>query len=637
MAYKYEYAICALLLQSVVTYRFFSRRRFPNIQNRLFEVILIIGIIDIVLDIASSIMIQYTMAWPFFFVYIVNTGFYAIQIFFPIFLILYTISIIKDYKIKKQTIFMVSLPGIAFELFLFTNIFHKAIFYVDPIKGYVHNTGFYFLYLSAIIYIFVAFYYLIKYRKHIRKIQYNVLFAFMWIIIIALILQYIFPAYLLTGLAISLAIAMIYFTLQNPYDMLDSFTKTFNVEAMQLFIESKISSNSDYQFIVVNIDGMRRINNLFGVLVGNELMLEVSNYLNNLNCESWVFKLQGTRFVIVTFNDNDHKKLIEELDDRFERSWIINDMKLKINVNIRYFNKSKLITSSEDVINMIDMAFNRHRLIQDNQKVKRIDTDILLLVQRQSAVEKIIREALDKNQGLTVYYQPIYSLEKQKFTSMEALVRCDTELLGSISPGEFIPIAEKRGLILRIDEFVINEVLSFLSKIDIKKQFGIDTIEINLSAAEFISQGFFERFVEIFQQYDIDANMLVFEVTETAATISYDVMVEYMAKMNEMGIRFAIDDFGKGYANLTQVLNLPFSMVKLDRSLLISDSINDVIFKDILLMFKKLDKEIVVEGVETKQDLTKVIDLCPDHIQGFYYAKPMPIEQLIEFLSNSDH
>ncbi|MDD3924731.1 MAG: EAL domain-containing protein, partial [Erysipelotrichaceae bacterium] len=83
--------------------------------------------------------------------------------------------------------------------------------------------------------------------------------------------------------------------------------------------------------------------------------------------------------------------------------------------------------------------------------------------------------------------------------------------------------------------------------------------------------------------------------------------------------------------------NLPFSMVKLDRSLLISDSINDVIFKDILLMFKKLDKEIVVEGVETKQDLTKVIDLCPDHIQGFYYAKPMPIEQLIEFLSNSDH
>jgi len=131
MAYKYEYAICALLLQSVVTYRFFSRRRFPNIQNRLFEVILIIGIIDIVLDIASSIMIQYTMACPFFFVYIVNTVFYAIQIFFPIFLILYTISIIKDYKIKKQTIFMVSLPGVAFELFLFSNIFHKAIFYVD--------------------------------------------------------------------------------------------------------------------------------------------------------------------------------------------------------------------------------------------------------------------------------------------------------------------------------------------------------------------------------------------------------------------------------------------------------------------------------------------------------------------------
>ena len=129
--------------------------------------------------------------------------------------------------------------------------------------------------------------------------------------------------------------------------------------------------------------------------------------------------------------------------------------------------------------------------------------------------------------------------------------------------------------------------------------------------------------------------MLIFEVTETAATISFDIINEAITTLKKYGITFALDDFGKGYANLSQVANLSFNIVKLDRSLLkinISEIRSDILFTDLLNMFKKLGMKIVVEGVETDADLQKVIELEPDYIQGFYYAKPMPIRDLLLFL-----
>ncbi len=121
-------------------------------------------------------------------------------------------------------------------------------------------------------------------------------------------------------------------------------------------------------------------------------------------------------------------------------------MQLVISVNIRHFNQTSLLSKSEDVMNLIDRAFNRTKLNQENMMVKEIQKNSLLLVQRQLEIEVILRKALENDTDLTLYYQPIYSPKAKRFTSMEALIRCTSEKLGEISPGEFIPIAEKGGL-----------------------------------------------------------------------------------------------------------------------------------------------------------------------------------------------
>ena len=635
MKYIIEYEISALIFLVIVVYRFFSKKRFPNNQNKLFGIMMITAIIDIILDVVGSLTIENALYLPVWVNLVINTTFYCIQLLFPVFFLMYILLIIKPTALKNKAFYFLMIPYTILTLIILTNFYHGLIFYVDPILGYIHGPGFIYLYICSFFYITVSYAILKKYRLQIKKIQYKVLISFIYLLITTMFIQYLFPQYLLTGVSMVLAIAMMYLTLQNPEDMLDSFSKTFNYEALLVFLEYLISEKRKFQFISINLDGMKRINDLFGVLAGNEVMGEMGRYLINRDGKPWVFKMVGTRFLIITFTDTEFKRILDEVSNRFNQSWTINDINIVLNIKIRYFSNSDDIEKSEDVLNLIELAFSKENTLSDNKMIKEIDHQLLFELQRQMEIEKVLRQALDNDDGFELYFQPIYSVKYQKFNSMEVLLRFNSSKFGSISPAEFIPIAEKSGLVLRIDELVMRKSLDFLSRYDIKKTLGLNSIEINLSAAEFINDGFYDRFIQIYNEYDIDPTVLMFEITETAATISYDVMVEYMNVLRKLGIRFAIDDFGKGYANITQVVNLPFSMVKLDRSLLIAKNESQnkaIIFEDLLQMFRKLGMTIVVEGVETLEDVTHIIELQADYIQGFYYAKPMPETELIKLL-----
>ena len=638
MKYIIEYEISALIFLVVVAYRFFSKRRFPNNQNALFGIVMITAIFDIALDVIGSLAIENALSLPIWVNQLINTTFYCLQLLFPVFLLMYVLLIIKPTALKNKAVYSLLIPYIIFTLIVITNFYHGLIFYIDPIKGYVHGPGFFYLYLCGFFYLSVSYAILKKYRLKIRKIQYRVLIGFIYTIFITMVFQFMLPQYLLTGVSVALAIAMMYFTLQNPEEMLDSFSRTFNYEALLVFLEYLISEKRKFQFVTINIDGMRRINNLFGVMAGNEVMAEVGHYFINLEGKPWVFKMLGTRFVIITFTDTEFKRILNAVSNRFNQSWNINDMHIVLTVNIRYFTNSEGIKKTEDILNLIELAYLRETTHNENKMIKEIDNNLLAQIQRHMEIEKVLREALDSDEGFELYFQPIYSVKYKKFNSLEVLLRFNSPKFGSISPGEFIPIAEKTGLILRIDELVMRKSLMFMSKYNVKETLGLSSIEINLSAAEFINDGFYDRFINIYEEYKIDPTVIIFEITETAATISYDVMVEYMNILRKLGIRFAIDDFGKGYANITQVVNLPFSMVKLDRSLLIAKNENQnnaIIFEDLLNMFRKLGMLIVVEGVETLDDINHVTELQADYIQGFYYAKPMPEAELIQFLADN--
>jgi len=252
-------------------------------------------------------------------------------------------------------------------------------------------------------------------------------------------------------------------------------------------------------------------------------------------------------------------------------------------------------------------------------------------------IEEIVKDAV-QNDKLDVVYQPIYSVADKAFVSAEALVRLrDTTTLGFISPDEFIPIAEKRGMIMKLGELVFEKVCRFAKENDLQG-FGIKYIEVNLSGIQCIDYMLPAQLQSIMKKYKISPSFINLEITETAAIESGDMLKKNMNKLRGMGCSFSMDDFGTGYSNLSQMVAVNYDLVKIDKSLIWPCFEENgekalVILENIVNMLLQLGVKIVAEGVETVAQLNKLTMLGVDYMQGYFYSKPVNETDFISFVA----
>jgi EAL domain-containing protein (putative c-di-GMP-specific phosphodiesterase class I)/GGDEF domain-containing protein len=252
---------------------------------------------------------------------------------------------------------------------------------------------------------------------------------------------------------------------------------------------------------------------------------------------------------------------------------------------------------------------------------------------RELLVAEAIERALDQER-LEVHYQPIVSARTGKVVSAEALVRLHDEELGWIPPDEFIPIAERKASIHRIGDSVANQACAFLAGLR-AQGLGLEYLEINLSAVECIQVRLTERLVATAQRHGLKPGDLALEITETAANLSPTTMRANMESLANAGFPVAIDDFGTGYSNIVALTEIPFQIVKFDRSLLQAmqkDSRRRLGIGSMATMFRRLGVGLVAEGVETEEDLALIRGIGIDLIQGYYFSKPLPSQGFIDFL-----
>lgn len=249
-------------------------------------------------------------------------------------------------------------------------------------------------------------------------------------------------------------------------------------------------------------------------------------------------------------------------------------------------------------------------------------------------IERLIYEALENNR-FEVYYQPLYSICDGRFTEAEALLRMHDENGKLIPPDKFIPVAESTGLIVDIGLLVLKKVcddIKYLQSCDIY----ISSISVNLSIAQLVRDDAVERLLDTIKQSGVSPKHILFEITESVLICNYAKMADKIIKLSKSGIRFALDDFGTGYSNLTHVIDLPFDVIKLDKSLIWDSMKNqkcNIIIHDLTRAFKNVNLSVTAEGVETKEhdDFARMCG-C-DKIQGFRYAKPMPVREAMNYFT----
>ena len=238
------------------------------------------------------------------------------------------------------------------------------------------------------------------------------------------------------------------------------------------------------------------------------------------------------------------------------------------------------------------------------------------------------------NREFCVYFQPKYDIETNKMIGAEALARWNDPKQGMISPGEFIPLFERNGFIRRLDEFIWEETCRLLREW-IDRGLEVVPISVNVSRVHLYDTAFCDKVIELCEKYDIPPKYLNLEVTESACVSETPKMYDIMDKLHEHGFSFQLDDFGSGYSSLSSLKDIPADLVKIDLNFLgesrRGSAFRDAVLKQTIRMLQALGFAVMVEGVETEEQVDCLLRSGCNMAQGFYYARPMPVSDFEHF------
>ena len=255
----------------------------------------------------------------------------------------------------------------------------------------------------------------------------------------------------------------------------------------------------------------------------------------------------------------------------------------------------------------------------------------------QKDAEILINESLE-NDWFYLMYQPQFTLGEKKLRGFETLIRCKKPDGSIVSPGLFIPAAEKSNLILKIDDYVLKRAIKE-SKEMLSNNKDKCTISINVSAKNISSQGFAEKVIKMIEEADFPPECLEIEITEYSFVDSLKVTTRNITMLREFGVQIALDDFGTGYTSIAQVMNLPVNLLKIDKSLI--DEIESSqkkrnLVNTIINMGHIMNCEVISEGVESEQQLDILRKYKCDFIQGYVWSKPIEYNAALDMCTTQN-
>lgn len=383
---------------------------------------------------------------------------------------------------------------------------------------------------------------------------------------------------------------------------------------------------------MIDLWKLKQVNKLYGVTIGDELLIQIAEYLHKINETNHVFRIHGNRFFVFTTSLMDYEMNKDAIMQLFERPFKVKGERITFSaaicgiINVQEMKEIDLLIDYLEYLVQLKPKSDRTILIQNDQHTK----EGFLYEQE---VKKYMATAIERDL-FEVYYQPLYDLKEKRYRTMEALSRLRHPSLGMISPEVFIGIAEKHGQIAKLGYLQFRKVCKFIKEHPQIME-KIESIKYNLSPLELLKSGYSKKLLRTIEEFDIPFSYFQFEITETVATEYSEALYQTIADFRKSGIQICLDDFGSGYANLNTVLKLPFSTIKLDRSLLNGICYDDqvaLLYKNIVAVMQNLGHKVVAEGVETQEEIDLLKQWGVDLVQGYYYTKPLDSEQIIHKL-----
>ncbi len=473
---------------------------------------------------------------------------------------------------------------------------------------------------------------LVTQRKRIHDRQRRAVITWMGMWIAAALIQFLNSQLLVVGFACALGISVIFFQFENPELHLDRNTGLFNYIAYNRYTEQMYSKNKDFFVIAVLLEnafqrGARLKNSLELASRAADIFLRVPGASSFKTMEDEMVLIFRDRAEAQSAWEFFQKKLPEQIE-KYES--------LQCLPTLYFINNVRCVNTGRELLDLVhyvrsqkkDSITNYFQFVED-------------LVAEQMFSEKAmtqeIRDALAEDR-VEVYYQPIYSIDEQRFTSAEALVRILDRDGKLIPPLQFVSIAEGNGMIIDVGKRVFEKVCDFFVGNSLEK-LGIEYIEVNLSVVQCADESLADDYVEIMKRFRLDPSRINLEITESASMRAKKILIDNMQKMMDYGIRFSLDDFGTGHSNLNYIVDMPVRIVKFDREMIQAYFTNEkarYVMDAAMHMIQGMGLKIVAEGIETEEQFRVMEDIRINYIQGFYFSQPLPEQEFYRFIEQEN-
>lgn len=419
---------------------------------------------------------------------------------------------------------------------------------------------------------------------------------------------------------------------QALHDALTGLTnRRLFTELLDQTIARHNRTRAPFATLFFDIDGFKKINDAFGHSVGDLLLVQSTQRIQNALKKSDIFaRMGGDEFTVLLEEDNDKQSIIdvcESISHQFDTEFSIEGHTIQISISIGIALFPMDSTDSTELLKMADLAMYQAKK-QLNRSYDFFHETMLESFTTSYTLENALNKALKKGE-FELYYQPQIKTRDGSLCGMEALIRWNNDEMGLVGPDHFIPLLESSGQILQVGAWIMDEAVRQIKEWSQIIDSNI-RLAVNVSPLQLVDDNFVDIVKNTLQKHQLPATYLAIEITESTFIGNMNKTLEKLKQLESIGIQIHMDDFGTGYSSMAMLTELPFDVIKIDQSFvknILNDPRERVMVQAIASTIHAFNRTVLVEGVEQEEQRTILAELGCDEIQGYLFDKPLRAEE----------
>lgn len=622
-----EVQCCGIAVLLLIWY--FSLRKKPlGLESKkLFLITMGVTSFGLVMDVASIVAISFQEVLPALLLAAVCKTYIVSLVWVGYFGLIYSstdFNGVRQERRKKNRIYtIIVLTGTVLIYVLPISYYHEERIV------YTYGASCNATYVFALLFVLATVYKVGIKGKTMNLKRRRAILIWMVIWIAAALTQFLNARLLLVGFASVLGVVILFFELENPEANLDKETGAYNAHALGEYAKQLYGKQEAFSALLLALNDNAAGEDGDSAEQTDMLLRGLVRHAEKAK-DVKVFKTLERELIFFTAGEERLQEVFQDVVAYIE------SVPSKVQPCYVMLPNSLMLRNVEEVFWLLRHSRAERRKVQKGNCIF-LDEKKIEQYKECEKIEALIRSALAEDR-IEVFYQPIYSTKRDKFVSAEALARIRGRDGSIVPPGSFIPVAEKNGLISQIGEAVFEKTCAFIKENHLREHYGIEYIEVNLSVRQCEDPKLAQSYIRIMEKYGLDPSCVNLEITESASIRLRQNLLENMKTLIDYGVRFSLDDFGNGESNLNYIVDMPVSVVKFDKDMCQAYFANQkakFVMEASMHMIHDMELEIVSEGVETKEQKEAVVALGIEYIQGYYFSKPLPKEEFLQFVEKA--